>query len=180
MRRRSTFKKSARNPFWIYSLRLYRKPGVAPACLALQDRLGLDVNMLLFCLWAGSRGLALAGATIRAAVELSSGWSTNVVRPLRSVRRTLKPMNQPALRASVARVELAAEKVEQDLLFALVSSTSGGGLDAAQAVARNLAGYFRAASLRPTASDLRQLTIIMGTGFPGADDAAFVRSLRRA
>jgi len=35
--------------FWAFSLALYGKPGVAPALLGLQDRLGVDVNLLLFC-----------------------------------------------------------------------------------------------------------------------------------
>ena len=71
------------NPFWTYSLRLYRKPGVAPACIALQDRLGIDVNGLLFCLFAGDRGIRLSTATTKLMSGLSALWSANVVIPLR-------------------------------------------------------------------------------------------------
>ena len=39
--------------FWDFSLEIYAKPGVAQACLALQDECGADVNLLLFCCWAG-------------------------------------------------------------------------------------------------------------------------------
>ena len=41
--------RSRDNPFWNYSLALYARAEVAKTCLALQDRLGLDVNLLLFC-----------------------------------------------------------------------------------------------------------------------------------
>ncbi len=44
------------SPFWDYSLGIYRKPGVADACIALQDEFGLDVNMLLACLWFSAEG----------------------------------------------------------------------------------------------------------------------------
>ena len=39
--------------FWRFSLSLYRMDGVPPACIALQDGHGLDVNIMLFALVAG-------------------------------------------------------------------------------------------------------------------------------
>ena len=39
------------SPFWRFSLRLYRAPGVGDACIALQETSGVDVNLLLFLLW---------------------------------------------------------------------------------------------------------------------------------
>ena len=47
--------------FWDFSLAVYGKPGFPQAAIALQDRHGLNVNMLLFCLWAGANGRLLAG-----------------------------------------------------------------------------------------------------------------------
>ena len=41
--------------FWRFSLALYARPGVAEALIALQDRAGLDVNLILFGLWVGTR-----------------------------------------------------------------------------------------------------------------------------
>jgi uncharacterized protein (TIGR02444 family) len=34
------------NPFWEFSLAFYAEPGVAPACLAMQDLEGVDVNLV--------------------------------------------------------------------------------------------------------------------------------------
>src|SRR5258708_13954699 len=54
------------SPFWRFSLRFYRRPGVADACIALQDGCGVDVNILLFLLW-----LALARRCVPSAAGLA-------------------------------------------------------------------------------------------------------------
>jgi uncharacterized protein (TIGR02444 family) len=37
------------NAFWDFSLKVYAAAGVADECILLQDRFGIDVNLLLFC-----------------------------------------------------------------------------------------------------------------------------------
>lgn len=112
------------NPFWVFSLAVYDRPGVADACLALQDRLGLDVNLLLFCLWAGHCGHRLSAEELAALDAASAPWRDSVIRPLRGVRRWLKQPAQEgdadasALRREIQRLELAAERRAQDLLHA--------------------------------------------------------------
>ena len=44
------------SPFWRFSLQFYALPGVAPACLVLQDKGGADVNLLLFLLFLAETG----------------------------------------------------------------------------------------------------------------------------
>jgi uncharacterized protein (TIGR02444 family) len=115
------------NPFWRWSLRVYRAPGVQEACLALQDRCGADVNLLLFCGWVGLAGRALDQRRLRQATACVGRWQAEVVAPLRAVRRALKhgastgSTAAPALmlRRRVAALELEAESVEQTLLFEL-------------------------------------------------------------
>ena len=157
------------NPFWTYSLRLYRKPGVAPACIALQDRLGIDVNSLLFCLFAGDRGIRLSAATTKLISGLSALWSANVVIPLRGARRFLKPLGLPGLRGEVARVELAAERVEQDLLVRLLPARRRPArrpAGRAEPAAANLAGYFQAVGVALAPADVRQVLTILAAAFP--------------
>ncbi len=109
------------HPFWDFSLATYGRAGVADACLALQERHGADVNILLFCAWAGGRGARLGREEIGAACAAVDGWHREIVRPLRSVRRRLKtaldgtaPSGlQAALRAAVQRIEIDAEHIEQ-------------------------------------------------------------------
>ncbi len=99
--------------FWRFSLEFYAQPGVMPACLALQDQHGLDVNLALFCCWVGE---PLDAAALAEAEALVREWRTQVVQPLRAVRRWLKQRDD-ALRRAVAAQELAAEQRQQALLF---------------------------------------------------------------
>ncbi|MBV1798875.1 TIGR02444 family protein [Siccirubricoccus sp. G192] len=113
------------NAFWHFSLAVYAAPGVQDACLALQDRFGLDVNLALFCAWAGAgRGMALAPADVAEAAALVQDWREEVVAPLRNLRRRLKPRPEApvkALRQRVAALELEAEQLQQAMLFRMAA-----------------------------------------------------------
>ena len=78
-------------PFWDYSLRFYADPETQAACLDLQDRLGADVNIILYALYRASRGDQLDLGGLRQADQAVAAWRDDVVRPLRQVRRALKP-----------------------------------------------------------------------------------------
>ena len=111
---------------WRFSLTVYGRPGVAPACLALQDRLGLAVNLLLFCCWAAARGHRLESAELAAAEAASADWQRDIVAPLRGIRRqlarpaALDPADAAILYDQAKQLELAAEEAEQRLLATAV------------------------------------------------------------
>ena len=101
-------------PLWAFSLAVYGGDGVADECLALQERLGLDVNILLFAAYIGAvEGVRLEVSDIAAANAEVAHWQADIVRPLRHARRALKPMSAEGLRAQVKAAELEAEKIEQ-------------------------------------------------------------------
>ncbi|MFD2181973.1 TIGR02444 family protein [Rhodoplanes azumiensis] len=117
------------SPFWRFSLATYRKPGVAETCLALQDGHGVDVNVLLFVMWLGTQGRCLGGAAMQRVRDEAAGWARDVVVPLRAVRRRLKdapPLVEAAaaqaFRSEVKRLELEAERLEQEALFGLAAT----------------------------------------------------------
>ena len=60
--------------FWRFSLVFYERPGVADALIALQDRGGFDVNLILFALWLGISGRGLLGGDTLAAKVLFHFW----------------------------------------------------------------------------------------------------------
>ena len=161
-------------PFWDFSVAVYGRDGVAPACLSLQDRYGLDVNLLLYCCWAGGRGVRLGAAELAALVAASRGWQTDIVRRLRSVRRLLKtqghaapPEQAEALRQRVAAVELDAEHVEQLLLAERLDLPEGrDGAGTAETAARNLALYARAAGIFWRERDAADLAALLAGAFP--------------
>lgn len=107
-----------------FALAVYGAEGVPPACLALQDRLELDVNMLLFSAYVGAvRGQTLTTELVNTARALVDPWHTEVVRPLRAVRRRLKTGPAPApdpgtdgLRRDISKAELDAEMIELEQL----------------------------------------------------------------
>lgn len=112
------------NAFWDFSLRVYRQPGVAPACLRLQDTYDADVNLLLYFCWLGGRRAApLDADEVEAIVRATADWRDGVVRPLRAVRRRLKEafdavpatLSEP-LRSEIKRVELESERLQQAVL----------------------------------------------------------------
>ncbi len=132
--------------FWNFSLGLYGRPGVAQACIALQDGFGLDVNLLLFCCWHGQANRRLSEEDVRRAMAAAEAWQREVVRPLRAVRRRLKagvapiaPAESEALRRKVNDLELEGERIAQAALEALPPPAAGRR----PAVAENLTLYVK-------------------------------------
>lgn len=140
------------SPLWTFSLKVYGADGVADECLALQERLGLDVNLLLFAAYMGAiEGVALDAADIAGAAGTVSAWHDDMVRALRRVRRGLKPPSLDAynplraaaagLRTQVKAAELEAEKIEQAMLWQWSRANLGARAhsDVRAALAANLA-----------------------------------------
>ncbi len=152
------------NPFWTFSLDIYARPGVASACLGLQDRLGVDVNLLLFCLWTAKQGVGLDAGIMRKAVAYSKEWTANVVSPLREVRRFLKDRNVDEFRNRVKAAELMGEQQEQQALFDLAPSIATAAASPVLADA-NVALYFRIAELRPQDADREALAVLRNAAF---------------
>jgi uncharacterized protein (TIGR02444 family) len=132
----------AENPLWTFSLVVYAEAGVQQECLALQERLALDVNLLLLCAYAGVRGVTLSGNDVAAAAGAVAGWHRDVVRPLRAARRALKSVvrdDAAALRAEVKAAELTSEQIEQALLWAWWQERPAGApTDPRAALATNM------------------------------------------
>jgi len=109
---------------WAFSLHLYAQPGVAAACLRLQDEAGVDVMMSLIIVFAAVRHrVFLTASEIRELDEACRPWREQIVHPLRAVRRRLKTGPSPApgsttgpFRSTIKAAELAAERLQTQLL----------------------------------------------------------------
>ena len=121
------------SPFWRFSLRFYRTPEVADACIALQEKAGVDVNLLLFLLWQATRKRAFARAEVEALERRAGPWREMTVVPLRAVRRALK--SPPALvdtavaeafRTRIKAIELEAERLQQEAMYELARQSPLG------------------------------------------------------
>lgn len=108
--------------FWNFSLAVYGAPGVQDECLALQDRFGVDVNLLLLGAFVGAaNGARLSADDIVSARGEVASWHEDIVKPLRQARRRLKAAAATdaaaaQLRAQVKAAELEAERIEQTML----------------------------------------------------------------
>ena len=126
--------------FWNFSLEHYGKPGAPAALIGLQNRLGADVNLLLYSCWAASQGRALSDADIAKADATIQLWREQVVEPLRQVRNRLKqgvaPVSTDAaqvLRKRVLDAEIAGEELAQHALASLLPDAKSAGNAAAAA-----------------------------------------------
>ena len=79
-----------KSPFWRFSVKFYAVPGVAPACIELQDRAKVDVNVLFFLLWNATQKRALGQAEVAELDRMIGAWRDMTVIPMREVRRALK------------------------------------------------------------------------------------------
>ncbi len=174
------------NPLWDFIAWAYAVPGVEKACLALQNRFSVDVNLLLFCIWLAYRGTGTTHLAkfLGAALKLSREWQRNLVEPLRTARENLKDVIEPstltgndrasatALRERIKQCELDMEQLQTLVFYALVSD--GAAEPAARAPAEqkddalnNLTVYFSASGIKldplGQAHIMRVLTAIFGT-----------------
>src|SRR5277367_3501740 len=115
--------------FWRFSLHFYRQAGVSDACIALQDGCGVDVNVLLFLLWLAAERQLLSADDVKKIDDAVAGWRNLTVIPIRDIRRMLKdtptlvePTKQEAFRTRVKAVELEAERLQQEALYAIAQS----------------------------------------------------------
>src|SRR5215813_6382121 len=120
-------------PHWRFALAIYGQPGVADACLMLQDHLALDINILLFATYATTEcGVSVTAQDIQAMDAAVAAWRTEAVMPLRALRRRLKQRFGPPasayaemLRSNVKQTELLAEQIEWAILARWLAQRSG-------------------------------------------------------
>jgi uncharacterized protein (TIGR02444 family) len=113
------------NPFWDFSIKFYGQNPVSSSCLALQENVGADINILLYCCWIASEGAAaMEGAEFSEIISVIEPWQSKVVNGLRQIRRSIKKdpslrfgSFSDGLRVSIKNSELEAEKLEQMILY---------------------------------------------------------------
>ncbi len=107
---------------WDFSLQYYARPGVSSLCLRLQDEQGVNVNVLLWTLWLGYRGIRLEPLQLARALRKVHSWDQHYVLPLRQLRRRMKvefdvtDTSVEAVRTQIKQAELLAEKHLQQIL----------------------------------------------------------------
>jgi uncharacterized protein (TIGR02444 family) len=183
--------------FWDFSLAVYGRAAVAPACLALQERYGTDVNLLFFCCWLAASGRgALEGEALARAAAAVEPWHREIVRGLRVVRVRLRAgtsllpeaadeallSGAAELRRKVAALELEAEHIEQLLLAGLApppqpEAAAASPAARARAAARSAMAYLASLGAPLDAADRRDLRAVLAGIFPALEEAALAALL---
>lgn len=177
------------SPFWDYSLSLYGYPTVEDACLSLQRRHGLDVNLLLFACWLADQGIELDHRILAQARDAVSAWQAEVVRPLRAVRRRLAirldhakpeslhqrwPDHVMKLRRDVMALELDGEHLTQLALGSIADDQQPTQMPGVQLASLNL---IRLRCLHD--DDVEDLEMLLGQAFPTATKKQLANALSR-
>ena len=113
------------NPFWDFSIDFYGRDGVEERLLLLQEKLHVDVNVILYCYWAGYIGAPfLTESDVNDVLELIKPWQKEIVKPLRVLRSKLKnkfiikqSLWSGEVRKKIKLAELDAERLEQLILY---------------------------------------------------------------
>lgn len=109
--------------FWQYSLALYSKPGVATACLALQNEYKVNVNWLLLLHWCYSHQVPLNTAILDACA--SSLLVTEPALNQHRIRRSAAKGQENYTRLKQQELQLEAQQ-QQHLVAAFNSVTAPG------------------------------------------------------
>ena len=116
------------NKLWSFALTIYQRDAVAPACLDLQEHCQIDVPLMLCAVFACLQGKAISDEDLTQLHNLASPWQSDIVQSLRRIRTRLKTGPSPApnavtedLRDKVKAAELAAEKIQLEMMQAWVS-----------------------------------------------------------
>lgn len=132
---------TGRSHLWEFMLRFYARPGVAPACLRLQEACGIDIPLFLALLHAAASGRVLNASWIELVDRTCVTWRESVVKPLRAIRTDMKSSRWmtldrrvPELREEIKSMELFAERIEVEILESLIidlpiAASSSGSQD---------------------------------------------------
>lgn len=165
--------------FWDFSVRTYRTSGVPNVCLSLQDEYGIDVNMLLYCCWLAVRRGEFDSEQWEKTIEYSTAWADKLVKPLRVARTWMKhegcmigivPSDAcMELREKVKSVEFDAEKMQQEVLELLTSTSECKSPDEdllLPAVVSNVLRYCCYLGLEIDGGISKKFTVVVAAAFP--------------
>ena len=164
------------NPFWNFSLQFYGQKGVSDILLWFQDECQADINLMLYCCWAGvSQAPGLTAADMTFLRQIVDRWQSEIVQPLRSLRQTLKTdiRGAPAagvagFRAGLQQVELEAERLQQDMLHTSAPREAHGTPDESegrQHTISNLVLYLTQLRGQPDSVRMAQITALVDALF---------------
>jgi uncharacterized protein (TIGR02444 family) len=168
-------------PFWDFALQVYGREGVSTACIALQDRHILDVNIILLSLWLGHNGHPVIDHdALTRALDVSRRWNKDIVCGIRAVRLALKDDFAPisaenckTLRKSILSLEIEGEHLEHLALSSTVTSAPNLELEPSLRMAictANLGLYLTCLEAKLGEDDYADVRVVLSATFPDLEE----------
>ena len=165
------------NPFWDFSLDVYSRGDVAEHLIALQENLGADINIMLYCYWVAYLGAPhLTEHQINTVVFVVNRWQREVVKPLRKMRTELKIDSKggprpwsDTIRTNIKIVELEAERLEQLMIYRAHSLEECDKIETwemRRQANSNLVDYLKFCCREPNSEELTLIDILTVQIFP--------------
>lgn len=146
--------------FWRYACALYENNRVRQICLQLQDGpFVFNVNLLLFGCYAGSNSHCIDAKAWQSALAAIGEWESEVLQPMRRLRRHLKSLGG-TLYDQIKGAELLAEKHEQKLILAGCTQRQASAPDLTRNNLRSYADILGAANAADVSMALDELAEI--------------------
>ena len=108
---------------WDFAVSFYQEPDIQEQCLLLQDACDADIPLLIFALWLSTQAVRLDPAEWRQVLKDLILWRSDVIKPLRCIRKKLKKGPPPApctasneLREMIKSAELNSEQIQLNYL----------------------------------------------------------------
>jgi uncharacterized protein (TIGR02444 family) len=157
--------------FWLFSEDFYSREGVERACLSLQNRRGLDVNIALVCFWLAAKHVELVGPMFGEMDSAVSNWRDTIVRSLQQCRKQLPRFvgrmsdeHRNSVKRAIKTAELEAERASQ---AKIVETLNKFPLRATNAQPKELAAvalrvYLRRFTPSPDQQDKADIDVLVG------------------
>jgi uncharacterized protein (TIGR02444 family) len=148
--------------FWRFSEEFYARPGVERACLSLQNRRGVDVNILMICIWLAGQHVEVVGPLLGEMDSAVINWRDVVVGPLRQVRKQLPRFvgkisdeSRNSVKKAIRSAELAAERASQQRMIETLNKfpARATNIDTKELAAMSLRVYLRRHTPAPDVQD---------------------------
>ena len=111
---------------------------------------------MLFLLWQATQKRRFAATQVKALAEKMGPWQIDVIGPIRGLRRMLKG-NAPLLdkgsaelfRTKIKAIELEAERLQQEAMYAMAAGMTSEAAPSAEAAARASMAAYESVAVSP-------------------------------
>ncbi|MAR79529.1 MAG: TIGR02444 family protein [Rhodospirillaceae bacterium] len=104
-----------------FSVEIYSNNKIENYCLDLQSKFDVDVNILLFAIWAAKeKNIIISLSDFENLHSATTDWQLKIVKKIRSMRMNLKKINNQEFNEvynELKKLEILAEFIEHEIIL---------------------------------------------------------------